>query len=328
MMEIRLSLKIITILLCLICKLFSYDFDREKVKFISANPFSFFDIITNLKYQNPQEVYGVLNFPEESEIKSFPLIIGVPGSYSWASHHYEYMEMFRKNGFATFELKSFESRNISSTVGSQVQVTTAMIILDAYRALQLLSRDKRINIDQVGIIGWSLGGAVSLYSAWEPLKEVISSDLGFKAHLSLYPPCMVDLDLVEFTDASIHILAGELDDWVPAASCEDLIIKMKLSGANANITVYENAHHSFDRSTKVRVDEDGYKFGDCFFRMRDDGAVLMNFFGVPMDTPLSQKIGLAFCTDRGPTYGGNPRARKSSFKFALDFMTDNLSKDK
>jgi len=326
-MKIRLLVKKITILGCLICKLFSDDFDREKVEFISANPFSFFDIITNLKYQKVQEVYGVLNFPEVSEIKKFPLIIGVPGSYSWASHHYEYMEMFRENGFATFELKSFESRNISSTVGSQVQVTTAMIILDAYRALHILSKDKRINIDKVGIIGWSLGGAVSLYSAWQPLKEAISTDFGFKAHLSLYPPCMVEFDLLQFTDAPIHILAGELDNWVPADPCENLIIKMKSFGANADITIYENAHHSFDRATKVRVDEDGYKFGDCFFRMRDDGAVLMNFFGIPMDTPLRQKIGLAFCADRGPTYGGNPKARKSSYKFALNFMTNNLLKN-
>ena len=44
--------------------------------------------------------------------------------------------MYQKNGFATFELNSFKSRDISSTVGSQVEVTTAAIILDAYRALE------------------------------------------------------------------------------------------------------------------------------------------------------------------------------------------------
>tara|TARA_Y100000590_G_scaffold187640_1_gene213893 strand:+ start:353 stop:1318 length:966 start_codon:yes stop_codon:yes gene_type:complete len=316
-----------TLLVFLVSCLFSQNYIKERVIFNSANPFSFFDIITNLKYQKPQKVFGILKIPENGKKEKLPLVIGVPGSYSWAPHHYEYMEMFRKNGFATFELKSFESRNVSSTVGNQVQVTTAMIILDAYKALESLSKDKRVDINRIGIIGWSLGGAVSLYSAWKPLKDAISPKLRFKAHLSFYPPCMIDIGLFEFTDAPIQILAGELDDWVPAEPCKNLVKKMQSFDINADIIVYDNAHHSFDRSTVPRIDKDGYKFGDCFFKMRDDGAVLMNFLDIPMDTPLRQKIALAFCADRGPTYGGNPIARKSSFKFALDFMEINLSLD-
>ena len=48
------------------------------------------------------------------------------------------------------------------------------------------------------------------------------------------------------------------------AKCEDLITKIKSSRANANITVYENARHSFDRSKKVKIDEYQYKYGNCF----------------------------------------------------------------
>ena len=49
--------------------------------------------------------------------------------------------MFREIGFATFELQSFNSRNVKSTVGEQISVTTAMMILDAYRALDALESD-------------------------------------------------------------------------------------------------------------------------------------------------------------------------------------------
>ena len=68
--------------------------------------------------------------------KKYPLIIGVAGSMGWRKHHLDYMKMYQEEGFATFELNSFKSRGITSTVGSQNQVTVAAIILDSYRALR------------------------------------------------------------------------------------------------------------------------------------------------------------------------------------------------
>ena len=37
---------------------------------------------------------------------------------------------------------------------------------------------------------------------------------------------------LRFTDAPVHILAGELDDWVPAAACEELVKIANNSGNN------------------------------------------------------------------------------------------------
>ena len=82
-----------------------------------------------------------------------PLVMGVNGSKNWADHNLEYMKMFREIGFATFELQSFNSRNVKSTVGEQISVTTAMMILDAYRALDALASDARIDTGKVAITG-------------------------------------------------------------------------------------------------------------------------------------------------------------------------------
>ena len=73
--------------------------------------------------------------------------------------------MFQEMGFATFELNSFQSRNITSTVGSQVEITIAAMILDAYRAFEKLAKHPNIDKDRVSITGRSLGGAVTLFSA-------------------------------------------------------------------------------------------------------------------------------------------------------------------
>ncbi len=298
--------------------------EGEKITFTSANPFSFFHVITDIENQESQDVFGILRMPENVEHKNLPLVIGVAGSLGWGEHNFEYLQMYRNMGIATFELQSFQSRGVSSTVGEQVSVTTAMMILDAFRALEKLGEDPRIDRDRIAITGWSLGGGVTLFSAWEPLKRAISADVSFAAHLAFYPPCFIVPEIMEFTNAPIHILIGELDNWTPAAACGELVPLMQSAGSDIDLTVYEDSHHSFDRSAKPVIDEHGYSFSDCRFMMREDGAVLMNFMDIPMTAPILQKVSFAFCAERGPTYGGNPTSRKEAFEFAKGFMKEHL----
>ena len=255
--------------------------------------------------------------------QKYPLIIGVAGSLAWRDHHYEYLDMYQKAGFATFELKSFKSRDIESTVGSQVEVTTAMMILDAYRALEKLSEHPNIDKNKVSITGWSLGGAVSLFSAWLPIKNAITKEVSFASHLPIYPPCFVDPENTDFTDAPIHILIGEIDNWTPAKPCTEFVKKINKKG-NVGLTIYPNAHHSFDSKSELTQNEKGYSFKDCMFKLSDDGDVLMNYLSLPMSSPFMQKIGFLFCVKRGVTLGGNSKARKMAFKFAEDFMKKTL----
>ena len=297
---------------------------REEIFFESANPFAMSDVINDLKNQDKQEVYGILTLPIDSvSDEKYPLIIGVAGSLAWRDHHYEYLDMYQNAGFATFELKSFKSRDIQSTVGSQVEVTTAMMILDAYRALEKLSQHPNIDRDKVSITGWSLGGAVSLFSAWLPLKNAITKEVSFASHLPIYPPCFVDPQNTDFTDAPIHILIGENDNWTPAKPCTGFVKKINKKG-NVGLTIYPNAHHSFDSKSELTQNEKGYSFKDCMFKLSEDGDVLMNYLSLPMSSPFMQKIGFLFCVKRGVTLGGNSKARKMAFKFAEDFMKKTL----
>ena len=163
---------------------------EEIIRFESANPYTLNDVMTDLEDQETQEVFGVLRFPEVDSREKLPVVLGVAGSLGWREHHLDYLEQYREQGMATFELKSFQSRGITSTVGSQSEVTMAAMVLDAYRALEALSRHPRVDANRIAITGWSLGGGVTLFSAWLPLKEAINKELSFAAHLALYPPCL------------------------------------------------------------------------------------------------------------------------------------------
>jgi len=302
--------------------LVTHVFGQELISLSSANPFGFKDVITNLDNQEPQKVEAILKLPNGDG--PFPLVIGVAGSLDWGSHHLEYLEMLRSIGIATLELQSFSSRGVKSTVGSQVEVTTSMMVLDAYKALDKLSTHPKINKDHIAIMGWSLGGGVALFSGWLPLVEKINPQNKFAAHLSIYPPCIAQPKNPIFSDSPMHILIGELDDWVPADACKELAQQARAAGSNIGLTVFPNSHHSFDRESPIAVKEKAYSTVDCRFQIRDDGAVLMGFLNIPMTTPLRQKIGLGICAERGPTMGGNPESRQAAFQFAQEFMSEHL----
>ena len=298
----------------------------EKINFSSANPFSFNDIIERLSDQEEQLVSGDLKFPEtlSKTNKKYPLVIGVAGSLGWKKHHLEQLEMYRNMGIATFELHSFSSRGVESTVGTQIEVTTAMLILDSYKALDELSKHPNIDTNNTAITGWSLGGATTLFSGWIPIVDAIAPNNKFSAHLSYYPPCIVSFENANFTDSPIHILIGEIDDWTPAIACEELVSSLSNEGINIDITVFQESHHSFDSELPLIYVDNGYSLTDCRFKLREDGAVLMNFLGIPMTSPILQKIGLSFCASRGTTIQGNPIARESAHQFSKSFMQKHL----
>ena len=303
----------------------SAQFQKEVIYFESANPFSLSDIITDLGRQEKQQVFGQLTIPIDSlnPDRKYPLIIGVAGSMGWRKHHLDYLKMYQEEGYATFQLNSFKSRGITSTVGSQDEVTIAAVILDAYKALEQLSKHPKINRDKVALTGWSLGGGVTLFAGWMPLKEAITDQVSFAAHLAFYPPCFINPENLSFTKAPIHILIGEADNWTPAKPCVNLVEKLS-DKTNISIITYPDAHHGFDSEEPVVWNEKGYSFKDCLFDLTAEGDVLMNYLRLPMSNPMLQKIGFLFCVDRGVNVGGNLDARKKSLAFAKKFMNNQL----
>jgi len=295
--------------------------NQEILLFDSKNPFNFYDIFHRIDNIAEQKVYGILTKPDTAGV--FPVIIGVAGSVGWSKHHYSYLDRYLNMGFAVLSLHSFKSRSVESTVGGQLSVTIPMVIYDAFMALNKLSEYNTINTKRAGIVGWSLGGGVALLTAWSPIQETISPNLKFSAHLPFYPPCMVIPEELRFTNAPVHILAGQVDDWVPATACEEFVEAANIAGYDIDITVYPGASHSFDRSMEVVLDHDAYSFTDCRMKLSNNGVVkLLN--GFPLSSPILQKIGLFFCADKGAHWGGNKNAREQSKEFSILFMKNHL----
>ncbi len=132
------------------------------IEYKSSNPFEFYHILNPdllpgpANYLAPEiDVHGWLIFPEKGK-GPFPVIFCVHGSDNWAGHHHEHILNFLEAGFAIFRVHSFDSRGVASTVEDQMSVTAAMMMVDTFEALKIVSRHPDIDSSRIGITGWSL----------------------------------------------------------------------------------------------------------------------------------------------------------------------------
>ena len=146
-----------------------------QIAYPSANPFEIHHILRKLDHAKPQEMFGWLVTPEVPAGKETPCVVCCHGSLGWRGHHHEYMVRWLEAGMAVFRVHSFDARNVKSIVEDQLAVTHAMLLADAYQALRMLGSHPAIDSTRIGISGWSLGGSVALYAAWEPVAEALSA---------------------------------------------------------------------------------------------------------------------------------------------------------
>ena len=98
---------------------------------------------------------------------------------------------FNEKGIGTFAIDGFTGRGIRSTSQDQSQLGRLNLILDAYRALDLLSHDSRVDPDKIMLMGFSRGGQATLYAAMTRLNRLWNtSGVRFRAYLPFYPDCM------------------------------------------------------------------------------------------------------------------------------------------
>jgi dienelactone hydrolase len=123
----------------------------------------------------------------------------------------------------------------------------------AFGALRALRAHPRIDVNRIAIMGFSMGGHLSVSVS---SKKVVEHWLGpersgFAAHVAFYPACLwleKYFDAGGVTGAPILILAGELDSWGDGDTCPEFAGWLNESHSGVvSLTIYPNVHHGFDR---------------------------------------------------------------------------------
>jgi dienelactone hydrolase len=121
---------------------------------------------------------------------------------------------------------------------------------DAYGALLFLQGQPFIQPDRIGVVGWSQGGGVVLFSIRaQSLGRPMQLPHGdFRAAVAFYPgSCAERKQKLPWTSAiPLLVLVGAGDVWTPAAPCEQLVEGAVARGSAVEMRIYPGAYHDFD----------------------------------------------------------------------------------
>jgi dienelactone hydrolase len=301
------------------------------VPYRSANPFEFTHILQGLEKAPEQLAFGWLLWPENAG-GPVPAIVACHGSMGWRGHHHEHMVRALEMGIAVFRVHSFDCRQVHSIVEDQLSVTAAMLLTDAYRALEQLVTHPRIDASRIGVTGWSLGGMVSLYAAYEPLREALVGVDGprFAAHLPLYPAAHVRPELPRWSSAPIRVLHGAADDYTPLRFVEGLVPDVEAGGGRIEVVAYPEAHHSFDSVEPRTWIPDAVRLGRKTVTLAADGSMYFTSSDGTrhmLGEREQRKRSFEKANVRGAHTGGHWEARRAAFRDAEAFWREHLLGD-
>jgi len=195
----------------------------------------------------PTTIVGWLTVPAGSGPKSPAMVISHGSGGILDGREHAWAARLNGLGIATFVVDSFRPRGITSTGDDQSRLPTAASVADAFAALSLLASRPEIDASRVGIMGFSKGGQVALYTALEPFRGGAGvGHLRYALHIAFYPSCSVPYRSREVTKAPMVFLLGGADDYTPAAHCARYVDYFRAAGATVTSVTFANAHHGFD----------------------------------------------------------------------------------
>ena len=214
--------------------------DSEVVKFNSYSPKSAKEMLGGLKKLKKQKVYGNLYYPKTDKEK-VPLIITIHPSTGFVpDHHFKFLNNL---GIAVLDVQTFKSRGIDSQWEYIVSEEAAAI--DAYVALDKISKDSRIDKNKVAVMGFSYGAMAVVNTHQKFFIDIIKPKNKFMAHIAYYPLCYL-YKYIETSKAPLYIFIGEKDRLTPYEYCDDYSKKVIEGGGNSILKVFPEATHRFD----------------------------------------------------------------------------------
>jgi len=279
-----------------------------QIHFESRTPAGYFALVRR-EAAPGAVVVGTLRLPKDAAGR-VPAMVIAHGSAGVDAREAAWADRLGALGLATFVVDSFTPRNIRETATDQGRLPTAANVADALAALRLLATHPRIDPDRIGVIGFSKGGQVALYTALEPFRRgVLDDDHRFAAHGALYPYCSDWYTAAQVTGAPLLLVLGGRDDYTPADACRGYAEWFKGAGAETTVVTYPNAYHDFDSERWPRFERGLVTGRGC------DMAVDLDHFTVARRgtgediTATAGRYGRD-CLARGATVGGDAEARR------------------
>ena len=301
--------------------------------FVKSVSYKFID---ELFLQN-DERNSVINVPvwvSYPDIEKFsppyPAVVLLHSSWGFSAQESFYANKFKQLGIAVFAIDSFTPRGVEKTSVDQSLVSSASMIKDAYQVLEYLHTDPKIKADKVAVMGFSKGGIVALYSAFNSVNLAINEHTqSFAAHIAYYPWCGIRLHDMSTTGMPILIQGGERDVITPVKKCQQLIEEelTEIDKQHIDIKSHPKARHAFDHPILARVPFmlalDAQVPALCDLRQDHSGTFTEMHSNISV-TGDNIKSVLAACSTSNGNAGSHRRAAKTALEITQTFLSQHL----
>jgi dienelactone hydrolase len=281
------------------------------------------EFLTGKKDTRPVTIIGELRIPRPGADR-LPAVVLLHGSGGVTDREDTWARELNALGVATFIVDSFTGRGISNTAADQDQLSRQAMILDAYRALELLAKHPRIDVSRVMLMGFSRGGGAAHYAALKRFWAMHgpAGGLGFAGYIAFYPTCNRRfVDGLDVVDKPIRIFHGTADDYIPVAGCRLYVDGLKQAGKDITLCEYAGAYHGFDNPVRKDVVKAAQAQTTRNCPLLEEGPD-----GRIMNSRTKQPFTYASdaCVERGTTLAYNAAAYGEALKAVKEFVVVTL----
>jgi dienelactone hydrolase len=263
----------------------------------------------------PAHIGGELRLPPETG--RLPAVILVHGSAGVGANVDRWAQELNGIGVAAFLLDCFTGRGIVETVTDQSRLGGLAMIVDAYRALQMLSRHERVDASRIAVMGFSKGGFVALYASLQRFQRMHGpAGAAFAAYVPFYASCHTAfVEDEQVSDRPIRLFHGTADDYVSIEPSRGYVRRLRQAGRDVELSSYPGARHAFDNPlySPARFLPDAVTTSHCLRQERAGGEILNLSTGRPFNWTDP-------CVTRGGTVEYNPIATNDATKAVKAFL--------
>jgi dienelactone hydrolase len=268
-------------------------------------------------------VNGILRFPPKPIGQKLPVIFLVHGSSGMGANIDYWSNHFLSEGYATFSMDGFTGRGLTVVGPDQAQLGRLNLILDSYKALEILAKHPRLDSNKFVMMGFSRGGQATLFASVERFNKLWNrSGTVFAAHIPFYADCVTSyIGDTKTTGKPILLHHGITDDYNPIAACKEYVGKLKAANQNVELFEYEIGPHAFDSpsgSVPPVISKDAQTVRSCRIVEKSPGSLI--------NTQTNQEFKYTdACVELNPHVGRDDDATQKSTR-VIDAFLANLFK--
>ncbi len=248
-----------------------------------------------------------------------PVVVLMHGSGGVGANIAAWSRTFNAMGISTFAIDGFTGRGITATSTNQAQLGRLNLIMDIYRALDVLAKHPRVDPERIVLMGFSRGGQAALYASLQRFhKRWNNSGLQFAAYIPFYPDCSTTyLGETDVVARPIRIFHGGPDDYNPVRTCKAYVERLKAAGRDVALTEYPDSPHGFDLgllgANMLAVAPKAQTVRNCHIK-ESDGGMLIN---ADTQQPFTYQDA---CVEFDPHVGGNPATAEAARQAVTNFL--------